>query len=187
MVTVLSIMLFMLKRAPLIKSLISFAVRCSWPSVPLPLSARSAISLICSIAVSARMFKSAADSGSSIIASRTDVLVPARLFISAEISTNELVVSFTEVPIIVIAVRVSSAVSRAVLSASTIFLRVFDASAALRAVASDSFLISPATTANPNPAFPACADSIAAFIANRFVCALTSLIEPIMSFTASMF
>ena len=35
---------------------------------------------------------------------------------------------------------------------------------------SASFLISSATTAKPFPASPACAASIAAFIANKFVC-----------------
>ena len=47
-------------------------------------------------------------------------------------------------------------------------------------VCSASFLISSATTANPLPASPARAASIAAFRANKLVCSATPLIDIII-------
>ena len=55
--------------------------------------------------------------------------------------------------------------------------------AAFSEVFSARFLISSATTANPFPASPACADSIAAFIERRSVCSATLSIISITSFT----
>ena len=183
----LSIMLFMLNNAELIRSVISWAVvHVLWILLS-PLATSLVIFSTWSVTVSAIDFKSETASGTLITASCTESPVSAKPFISDEISIKDPVVSLTEFPIQSIAFRVSSAVPLALFKVSTMLLSVLDASVAFKAVASESFLISPATTAKPKPAFPAWAASIAAFIAKRFVWALTSLIAAIISLTASMF
>lgn len=52
---------------------------------------------------------------------------------------------------------------------------------------SANFLISSATTANPLPASPARADSIAAFNASKLVCLVISLMTDVKSTTAYVF
>ena len=85
------------------------------------------------------------------------------------------------------AVPASSAVWWASAKVSIMLLSVFSMLAEFAFVPSESFLISPATTAKPRPALPAWAASMAAFIASRFVRSLISLIAEITSLIASTF
>ena len=86
-----------------------------------------------------------------------------------------------------IAAPASSAIFSTLSKVPIIFCKLFSMLPEFVFVPSESFLISPATTAKPAPAFPAWAATIAAFIANKLVLSLISSMADIMSLIEAIF